>query len=511
MLATLAALCLTSPLAQPGDGSVVSPLQPRHFVDQGHVIEVLPHHGSKVWLRWPDGLNVPAEVTPHSILTLPEAPSQAWLDQHHLRLTETLSERLGLYRVISTQSFEDGVALTIRLQAAHLEAYPDFIFAKEGAAPLPPQTVTVNDPRRSAQWYLDRIEVARAWTFTMGNPEVRIGVVDNGCDYEHPDLAAHLYEGTDLVDNDNDASFEANDPGNEHGTACAGIIAAVGNNQEGIAGVCPTCTMSCVRLLAPEGRNTPLSSDVKAFTWQLEQNISVSSNSWGYVSPTPVSSPLKRALEALIREGRQGLGTIVVFAAGNSDRTLRDDELYHIDGLLTIGAINRNDETTPYTNRGKWIDIVAPLGTFTTDISGPDGASADNYTNHFGGTSSAAPVVAGVAALLVAVAPEKTGYELAELLVNTASPAYYAVPDANGHDELFGYGVVNPVGALLALVPPTEPPEPGTDTDTDTDDAPPSPQTKDSGCQGGGLGFLALTSLPLLAWRRRAQRSQELS
>src|SRR5690606_7127185 len=99
--------------------------------------------------------------------------------------------------------------------------------------------------------------------------------------------------------------------------------------------------------------------------------------------------------------------------------------------------------------------VVAPTGTLTTDIRGAGGDDPGDYTSLFGGTSSACPVVAGVAGLLVSAAPELTGAEIGEVLIRTARPAPYAQPDASGHDPIYGYGVVQPAAALeeaLALV-----------------------------------------------------------
>ena len=103
---------------------------------------------------------------------------------------------------------------------------------------------------------------------------------------------------------------------------------------------------------------------------------------------------------------------------------------------------------TPFTNSGSSVDLVAPTGTLTTDLSGAVGDDPGDYTSLFGGTSSACPVAAGIAALLVSAAPERTSAELYDLLIETARVAPYATPDVNGHDLVFGYGIIDPVKAL---------------------------------------------------------------
>jgi serine protease len=116
--------------------------------------------------------------------------------------------------------------------------------------------------------------------------------------------------------------------------------------------------------------------------------------------------------------------------------------------VINVGAINNFDDQTPFTNFGNSLDLVAPTGTVTTDISGPEGNDPGDYSSVFGGTSSACPVAAGIAALVVTVAPEKTGTEIGQLLIDSARPAPFAVPDANGHDPVFGYGIIDPPEAL---------------------------------------------------------------
>src|SRR5262249_33029284 len=93
-------------------------------------------------------------------------------------------------------------------------------------------------------------------------------------------------------------------------------------------------------------------------------------------------------------------------------------------------------------------------GTLSTDISGADGYDAGDYTTLFGGTSSACPVAAGIAALLASAAPDLTSAELYDVLIKTARVAPYPKPDATGHDPLYWYGVIHPVKALQSGLGP---------------------------------------------------------
>ncbi len=466
-----------------------------------------PRH---VHLHYPDGRAARATIGRHLVVHVADP---ALLPAYDLAFVAPLMPRAGLYRATSTHPHEDALAAAHRL--AHdpsIDALPDFAFPRtRHAISIPP-----DDPRHGGQWYLHTIDMHAAWRLETGDPSVVVGVVDDGCDLDHPDLAAHMLPGTDLVDDDDDPSYLPNVRGNEHGTACAGLVAAIGDNGVGIAGACPECHLRCVRLLpGGQGGEVPIGNDIAAYDRQLAWNVAVSSNSWGFEDHFPVPNLLRRAIATLIAEGRDGKGTIVVFAAGNDAREVLDDELYGIEGVLTVGAINQFDEAASFSNSGGPVDLVAPAGTLTTDIAGPDGADEGDYTSLFGGTSSACPVAAGVAALLVAAAPDKTALELVDALVRTTRPAPFALPDEHGHDPLYGYGVIDPAAALAAVMPAPTPdevgPEPIAEADPEpTADAPlvepaeASEPPRDEGCTTGAPPGWLIAALAL-AMRRRAR------
>lgn len=303
-----------------------------------------------------------------------------------------------------------------------------------------------DDPRFGGQWYFENLGMSQAWSLSVGNADTSVVVVDTGCDATHVDLADKMDAGRDVVDDDDDPTPDLAMNGAAHGTECAGIIGASTNNAEGIAGGCPECRLRCVRMLADGPQ--PLSVEVDAFQFALDVDAAVVSNSWGYVEPMPIPSALEEIIAEVATNGRGGKGAVVVFAAGNDDREIGVDEMCGASGVVCVGAINNFDESTPFTNFGAPVDLVAPTGTLTTDISGAAGDDPTDYTSLFGGTSSACPVVAGIAGLIVAAAPEKTAAEIEQILVATTRKAPYAVPDANGHDPVYGYGIVDPLPAL---------------------------------------------------------------
>jgi MYXO-CTERM domain-containing protein len=344
----------------------------------------------------------------------------------------------------------DGLSLAERLRGGDApgvkQAVPNLYLRLAPAA----DPYTPNDPMRIDQWYLDRIRMAEAWGVHRGDPGTTIVVIDTGCDPDHPDLAPKLDPGLDVVDGDTDPRFEPGFQGNAHGTACAGLAAAATDNALGMSGACPECRLRCVRLLTDAA--VPLAAHVEAFNFALEVGAAVVSNSWGFLDPMPVPQALADAIDNVFQSGRGGKGALVLFAAGNDNREIGPEEMQALPSVLAIGAINYFDDKTSFTNSGAAVELVAPVGTVTADISGAEGYDPSDYTAQFGGTSSACPVTAGVAGVLASYAPERTAAELYEVMIRTARPAPLALPDENGHDPVYGYGVVDPVSALDALL-----------------------------------------------------------
>lgn len=376
-----------------------------------------------------------------------------------VRAVSTPSPDLGLIRVRG-RATEDGLDLSLRLMAAGLDGVkatlPDIQIPHrlhESSRP--------DDPRFPGQWFFERIELEGAWALEDGDPTVDIVVVDNGCDLEHPDLVDKLDSGRDVLDGDDDPGFEPNERSNEHGTACAGLAGAATNNAVGIAGTCPQCRVRCVRLLS-ETQPVPLSADVAAYQYALDVGADVVSSSWGFVEAIPVPAPFRAILERLVDEGRDGKGTVLAFAAGNDNREIGPEELQAVRGVLAVGATNNFDETAPFSNRGRAVDIVAPTGTNTTDVQGPDGENEGDYTTLFGGTSSACPIAAGVAGLMLSADPALRSADLTRILQETARQSFFATPGSDGHDGLYGHGLIQPAAALRVVLG-VEPPDEGMD------------------------------------------------
>ena len=323
-----------------------------------------------------------------------------------------------------------------------------------------------NDPLFAAQWPLANSEhpgvgdvgAVEAWRYTRGSPDVLIAVLDDGVQLDHPDLAANIASpGRDFGAHPRGADASPRTPADRHGTAVAGVVAARGDNGIGVTGICPLCRILPIRV---EGAsNAGLAA---AFRYAVEQGADVITNSWGRNErPGLADDPaLREAIAFAVHSGRDGRGTLVIFAVRNDpidDCTDERADVVSLPGVLAVGVSNHRDEVGG-SGFGSCVDLVAPskpadrstAGVPTTDRTGLDGHTADDYYLSFGGTSAAAPLVAGIAGLLLARHPELTRDELETLLEGTADkidPAN-AGYDASGFSQRAGHGRVNAARAL---------------------------------------------------------------
>ena len=330
-----------------------------------------------------------------------------------------------------------------------------------------------NDPKFSDQWHLQNtgqssgtsgedVNITGAWN-TYRGAGIVIGIVDDGLDWNHPDLD-NYYESTldyDFCGNDGDPTPASNDP---HGTASAGVAAGVGDNNIGVSGSAPRAGLAGLQLISCSTTDTRESSALS----HERQNIDIYSNSWGpsdngetLEAPGPL---MLAAMENDALIGRNGLGNIITWAAGNG---LTDDDNSNYDGYanlrytIAVTAVSHNGDQSYYAEPGANILVASPSngdneGITTTDIEGSAGYTNSDYTDNFGGTSSATPLVSGVIALMLEANSNLTWRDVQHILVltsrqNDASDSSWNVNGAN-HDvsHKYGYGVID-AGAAVSM------------------------------------------------------------
>ncbi|HET7586192.1 MAG TPA: S8 family serine peptidase [Gemmatimonadaceae bacterium] len=333
------------------------------------------------------------------------------------------------------------------------------------------------------------VNVEPAWDVTTGYYLVDVAVVGDGVDWSHPDFEGRVGWGWDAFSADPsqcDTDCAHKPFGDDtHGTAVAGIIAASQNNpaednfnlKEGISGIAPGVHITPIRI-ARGGQFALASRIADGINFAWTTGAAVINNSWGSdVSLNDVAQAITNA----ITQGRGGKGVVVVASAGN--RTDRSAGRFvpvqfpaRMSSVISVSAINRNGgiaNYAPNSGFGTHITLVAPssdkvpsgdLATcfalsiedvVTTELTGlsgcNDGPDPDkpDYTQHFGGTSAAAPQVSGAAALLISADPSLTSSGVTFKLTSAADPW--------GPSQTYGAGKLN-IGRALAPPPPPPPP-----------------------------------------------------
>ncbi|MEZ0313987.1 MAG: S8 family serine peptidase [Myxococcota bacterium] len=307
-------------------------------------------------------------------------------------------------------------------------AHPDFIVrASLEFAP--------NDALFPQQWHHDVLNSRAAWDIGQGAPSMIISILDSGVDVTHPDLADKIVSPRDTLRQTDTAEPAANDA---HGTACAGIAAASTNNAEGIAGVCPACSILPVRLLDQNGF-TRVSAGADGIRWAVDHGARVLSNSWGIA---PVSTELGEALDEA-----KAAGVLVLFASGNSGELIPDAQVAAHPAVNAIGATNHYDLLAAYSNTGPHIVLTAPAAEVVTDIADRRGYTSGAYYAAFAGTSASTPVVAGIAGLVWSENPGLSAAQVLQILRDGADRiGSQAYPD--GRNDLYGAGRVNAYRAM---------------------------------------------------------------
>jgi subtilisin family serine protease len=355
-----------------------------------------------------------------------------------------------------------------------------------------PELVRDRRVRRAfeSQWHLRKTSIGgrtidahasveAAWSLSQGAGVV-IAVIDDGVDIDHEEFSS-----SGKIVAPRDVTRDSDDPRpkglrDDHGSACAGVACADGNF--GASGVAPRARLMPIRLASVLGSQ----DEADALVWAADHGADVISCSWGppdgevsdpsdplhrHVEPLPDSTRL--AIDYAVSHGRNGRGCVVFFASGNGNESVDNDGYASYEKVIAVAATDDRGKRAPYSDFGKAVFCAFPSnhlypshtpGIWTTDRSGGLGYNfgdaelgdgAGRYTNSFGGTSSACPGAAGVAALVLARNPMLRWDEVRDVLRRSAdridrSKGRY---DANGRSPYYGYGRLNARRAVALALP----------------------------------------------------------
>ena len=359
----------------------------------------------------------------------------------------------------------------------------------------------VSEYRRSAvpaiikdQWHLkntgavsgqkagEDVKAAAAWAITQGKRAVVVAVLDDGVDVDHPNLKSNIFKNPDPTEPrdlcgldffipqnaDKTERAEHFNPrpklfqfpfdvmtGNDiHGTPCAGVIAAAGKVSN-VRGIAPKCRILAVKIF--HGDNLASDARVADAIRYAAAHADILSCSWSGGSSPDIELALRDA-----GQGRAGKGVAVFCAAGNDFGDPVGFPARSADAIA-VGASTDTGALAAYSNVGPEICVVAPSsggkrGIFTTDVSianrgfnvgtAAAGGAEGLHTNDFGGTSSATPLTAGVAALMLSVNPDLTRDQVRQVLKDSADKTGPDHDPQTGHSNRFGFGRVNAVQAV---------------------------------------------------------------
>jgi serine protease len=350
----------------------------------------------------------------------------------------------------------------LRKDPAVLYAEPNYRLHATGIPNDPrfPQLYNMHNTGQTGGTRDADVDAPEAWNLTTGSRNVVVAVVDSGIDYHHEDLAANMWvnpheiAGNGLDDDDNgviddvhganllDGSGDPMDE-NSHGTHCAGIVGAVGDNGVGVAGVAWNVSLMAIKFLDATAGGT-LEGAVASLDYALGMknagvNLRVLSNSW---AGGDFFQSLYDAIEATNAAG-------MLFVASSANNFGNDNDVnpvfpssYDNANILSAAATDHDDEVAAFSN----------IGPTTVDLAAPgDAVLSTVLHNGYGfksGTSMSTPLVAGAAALLLSVRPSLTTAEVKELLMSSGDE----LPSLAG--LVLSGRRLNVFNALAAIDPP---------------------------------------------------------
>jgi subtilisin family serine protease len=288
------------------------------------------------------------------------------------------------------------------------------------------EVLSLQDAAQKAGWNITAFDLPSTWKKTRGEG-VKIGVLDTGCDLDHPDLKSNLLPGINFVNPSSDPWDD-----NSHGTHVSGIIAAE-NNDIGMVGVAPAAKIVPIKVLDRQG-NGSLSDVAQGIRWAVDVGgVDLICMSLGSASPVQeVRNSIKYA---------QSKGVVCFVAAGNAGLTKSIFYPANYPETIAIGSIDENLGRSSFSNTGENLDFMAPGNKIFSTVP-------DNWYAVLSGTSMAAPFAVGVGALLLSHARmrgEDSKFKTSEGYMEEIRKHTMPVANLNLEDRRFyeGFGIID--------------------------------------------------------------------
>ncbi|MCB0385711.1 MAG: S8 family serine peptidase, partial [Bdellovibrionales bacterium] len=299
-----------------------------------------------------------------------------------------------------------------------------------------------NDPKKGSQWAHNMVKSFQAWDIGKGSQDIVVAVIDTGVDYTHEDLKDNMWKnpdeiagngkdddgnglvddvyGWDFVNGDNEP---ISDDSHFHGSHCAGIVGAVGDNGKGVIGMSPTVKIMALKFLGGDGSGST-GDAVVAIDYAISKGVKIMSNSWG-------SSQGSQSLHDAVKRASDA-GILFVAAAGNdsqnNDRFGSYPANYNEINMISVAATDENDNMASFSSYGaNSVHVGAPGVNILSTVNN------NSYAN-LSGTSMATPLVAGLAALLWSERPELNFWDIKAAIMENVdkTPAMQGRVISNG-------------------------------------------------------------------------------
>ncbi|GED66324.1 hypothetical protein BRE01_00260 [Brevibacillus reuszeri] len=359
-------------------------------------------------------------------------PEQKKIDTLVASLDAKIKRDFDKFLIIKSRS------MTTQQLMKKLAEHPDSVFAEPNYLLLPNRKP--NDTYYTEyQWNLPLIGMEKSWDISEGSSDVLVAVVDTGVDMKHPEFAGKLVEGYNILEDNNKPQDD-----NGHGTHVSGVIAAKTNNKDGIAGMTWKSKLMPIKAIGADGSGSAVDI-AQGIYWATDHGADVINLSVGnYTS----SAALKEACQYAFQKN------VILVAASGNDASDQPSYPAAYDEVLSVAAVDHRKERADFSNFGEHLDVSAP---------GVDIPSTYIYSDYasLSGTSMACPHVAALAALVRSVQPHMKNSEVMDVIRKSAVDL-----GPPGHDQLYGYGMID-VNQTLRQLRPVEPaqtpqPEPQT-------------------------------------------------